>query len=315
VANGIKALEATVADDPTFGQPQPPQPSHDGTVTLIQFPFAGAASDAQSEAAVNAITRMRDVYVPKAFGPNSNVLVGGDTASVKDFFDISDFYTPVIIAMVLGLSFLLLTLVFRSIVVPAKAIVMNLLSVGAAYGLIVLIFQKGGPAFARSIADTLGFIQVDAIESWLPLFLFSILFGLSMDYQVFLLTRIREEYDKTHDNSEAVAFGLRTTGGIITGAAIIMVAVFAAFSTGRIAGLQQMGFGLAVAVFLDATVVRSILVPSAMKLLGDVNWYLPGWLQWLPKLNVEGREQERAVEVLPAGAPEALPEEVRLRRE
>jgi RND superfamily putative drug exporter len=315
VANGIKALEATVADDPTFGQPQPPQPSHDGTVTLIQFPFAGAASDAQSEAAVNAITRMRDVYVPKAFGPNSNVLVGGDTASVKDFFDISDFYTPVIIAMVLGLSFLLLTLVFRSIVVPAKAIVMNLLSVGAAYGLIVLIFQKGGPAFARSIADTLGFIQVDAIESWLPLFLFSILFGLSMDYQVFLLTRIREEYDKTHDNSEAVAFGLRTTGGIITGAAIIMVAVFAAFSTGRIAGLQQMGFGLAVAVFLDATIVRSILVPSAMKLLGDVNWYLPGWLQWLPKLNVEGREQERAVEVLPAGAPEALPEEVRLRRE
>ena len=131
----------------------------------------------------------------------------------------------------LGLSFILLTVVFRSIVVPAKAIVMNLLSVGAAYGLIVLIFQKGGPASAGSIADALGFIQVDAIESWLPLFLFSILFGLSMDYQVFLLTRIREEYDKTRDNSEAVAFGLRTTGGIITGAAVIMVAVFAAFAT------------------------------------------------------------------------------------
>ena len=154
--------------------------------------------------------------------------------------------------------------------------------------MIVLIFQKGGPAWAGSIAYALGFIQVDAIESWLPLFLFSILFGLSMDYQVFLLSRIREEYDKSKDNSEAVAFGLRTTGGIITGAAIIMVAVFSAFATGRIAGLQQMGFGLAVAVFLDATVVRSILVPSAMKLLGDRNWYLPGWLQWLPKIDVEG---------------------------
>jgi RND superfamily putative drug exporter len=180
---------------------------------------------------------------------------------------------------------------------------MNLLSVGAAYGLIVLLFQKGGPEFARSIADTLGFIQVDAIESWLPLFLFSILFGLSMDYQVFLLTRIREEYDKTGDNSEAVAFGLRTTGGIITGAAVIMVAVFAAFATGRIAGLQQMGFGLAVAVFLDATIVRSILVPSAMKLLGDINWYLPSWLQWLPQLRVEGRGAEDVVVTLPVAEP------------
>ena len=194
---------------------------------------------------------------------------------MKDFFDVSNFYTPIIILLVLGLSFMLLTVVFRSIVVPAKAIVMNLLSVGAAYGLITLIFQKGGPAWAGSIADALGFIRVDAIESWLPLFLFSILFGLSMDYQVFLLTRIREEYDKTKDNAEAVAFGLRTTGGIITGAAVIMVAVFASFASGRIAGLEQMGFGLAVAVFLDATIVRSILVPSAMKLLGDRNWYLP----------------------------------------
>ncbi len=309
VASGIERLQTAVADDPTFGDSQPPQTSADGTVTLVRFPFAGAAADAQSEAAVDAVTRMREQYVPQAFGTDSDVLVGGDTATVKDFFDVSDFYTPLIIALVLGLSFLLLTVVFRSVVVPAKAIVMNLLSVGAAYGLIVLIFQKGGPAFARSIADALGFIQVDAIESWLPLFLFSILFGLSMDYQVFLLTRIREEYDKTRDNSEAVAFGLRTTGGIITGAAIIMVAVFAAFSTGRIAGLQQMGFGLAVAVFLDATIVRSILVPSAMKLLGDVNWYLPRWLQWLPKLNVEGREDERPVEVLPV-PPDAVRQEV-----
>ena len=298
VAQGIDALVAAAADDPAFGEAQPPQTSEDGSITLVRIPFAGAASDASSEAAVAALTRVRDEYVPNAFGEGSDVLVGGDTGFVADFFEVSDLYTPLIIALVLALSFVLLTVVFRSVVVPAKAILMNLLSVGAAYGLIVLLFQKGGPEFARSIADALGFIQVDAIESWLPLFLFSILFGLSMDYQVFLLTRIREEYDKTKDNSEAVAFGLRTTGGIITGAAVIMVAVFAAFSTGRIAGLQQMGFGLAVAVFLDATIVRSILVPSAMKLLGDVNWYLPRWLQWLPQLRVEGHETERMVEVL-----------------
>jgi putative drug exporter of the RND superfamily len=309
VGQGIQTLDAAVADDPAFGQPQPPVTSDDGSITLVRIPFAGEASDSSSEAAVDGVTRLRDDYVPRAFGTNSGVLVGGDTAFVKDFFDVSDFYTPVIIALVLGLSFLLLTVVFRSIVVPAKAILMNLLSVGAAYGLITLLFQNGGPAWAKSIAGAFGFIQVDAIESWLPLFLFSILFGLSMDYQVFLLTRIREEYDKSGDNSEAVAFGLRTTGGIITGAAIIMVAVFAAFASGRIAGLEQMGFGLAVAVFLDATVIRSILVPSAMRLLGDVNWYLPGWLQWLPKLHVEGRETEREVEVIPdrTVVPELVP--------
>jgi len=293
VQQGITTLEAAVANDPAFGQPQPPVTSSDGTVTLIRFPMSGAAADTSGQLAVAGVTNMRDVYVPQAFGQNSGVLVGGEppggnTATVKDFFDISNTYTPIVIALVLGLSFILLTVVFRSVVVPAKAIVMNLLSVGAAYGLIVLIFQNGGPSWAHSIANALNFIQVDAIEAWLPLFLFSILFGLSMDYQVFLLSRIREEYDKTADNSEAVAYGLRTTGGIITGAAIIMVAVFAAFASGRIAGLQQMGFGLAIAVFLDATIVRSILVPSAMKLLGDRNWYLPKWLQWLPKVDVEG---------------------------
>jgi putative drug exporter of the RND superfamily len=315
VQDGIQKLEAAAANDPAFGQPQPPQSSADGTITLVRFPMAGAAADSSGHIAVDGITNMRDTYVPQAFGTDSGVLVGGsppgqNTATIKDFFDISGFYTPIIIALVLGMSFLLLTVVFRSIVVPAKAIVMNLLSVGAAYGLIVLIFQKGGPSWAHSIANALNFIQVDAIEAWLPLFLFSILFGLSMDYQVFLLTRIREEYDKSGDNSEAVAFGLRTTGGIITGAAIIMVAVFAAFASGRIAGIQQMGFGLAVAVFLDATIVRSILVPSAMKLLGDRNWYLPKWLQWLPKIDVEGHEAAERVtipdtpaELVEAGEP------------
>jgi putative drug exporter of the RND superfamily len=297
IASQIQALDTAVASNPAFAHPQPPQTSQDGTVTLVAIPFAGEATDSQSQAAVDAVTALRDQYVPQAFGEDSGVLVGGDTALTKDFFDISDQYTPIIILLVLGLSFILLTVVFRSIVVPAKAIVMNLLSVGAAYGLITLIFQQGGPSWAHSIANALNFTQVQAIESWLPLFLFSILFGLSMDYQVFLLSRIREEYDKTGDNAEAVAYGLRTTGGIITGAAVIMVAVFAAFASGRIAALQEMGFGLAVAVFLDATIVRSVLVPSAMKLLGDRNWYLPKWLQWLPKVDVEGHAAAERVTI------------------
>jgi RND superfamily putative drug exporter len=151
--------------------------------------------------------------------------------------------------------------------------------------MVVMFFQEGvGPAFVKDIADALNFRQVEAVEAWLPLMLFAILFGLSMDYHVFLLTRIRERFDFTGNNTESVAFGLRTTGGLITGAALIMVAVFAGFAAGRLAALQQIGFGLAVAVFLDATIVRSVLVPSSMKLLGSMNWYLPRWLEWLPKL-------------------------------
>jgi RND superfamily putative drug exporter len=275
----------------------------------VEIPLAGAAADTQSEAAVQAIRDLRGEYVPAAFaGTGLTALVGGETAFVTDFFDISSASTPMIIALVLGLSFILLTIVFRSLVVPAKAIVMNLLSVGAAYGAVVLVFQRGGPSIGEQLADISGFQQVNAIEAWLPLFLFSILFGLSMDYHVFLLTRIREEYDKTQDNAEAVAYGLRTTGGIITGAAIIMVAVFSGFAAGRLTPLEQMGFGLSVAVFIDATIVRSILVPSSMRLLGDRNWYLPSWLEWLPKLNVEGTVgAEEPVEVLvaqPVGARE-----------
>ena len=299
VQDGIAELTGLIADDASLGEPNAPRVSEDGTTTLVEIPLAGAAADVQSEAAVLAIERLRTGYVPAAFGDGAQVLVGGDTAFITDFFNVSDQYTPIIILIVLALSFVLLTIVFRSLVVPAKAIVMNLLSVGAAYGAIVLVFQKGGPGIGKSIADGLGFQQVDAIEAWLPLFLFSILFGLSMDYHVFLISRIREEYDKTHDNTESVAYGLRTTGGIITGAAIIMVAVFGGFAAGRLTPLEQMGFGLAVAVFIDATIVRSILVPSAMRLLGDRNWYLPPWLEWLPKLNVEGHEDTARPVVVP----------------
>ncbi len=307
VAAALQTLESSIADDPTLGTPAPPLVSRDGSVAMVEIPLAGADTDSASEAAVATISALRETYVPQAFdGTDATVLVGGETAFVKDFFDISDTYTPLIILVVLGLSFLLLTVVFRSLVVPAKAIVMNLLSVGAAYGLIVLVFQKGGPAIGKSIADLFGFVQVDAIEAWLPLFLFSILFGLSMDYHVFLLTRIREQYERTGDNAASVAYGLRTTGGIITGAAIIMVAVFAGFAAGRLTSLEQVGFGLAVAVFLDATVVRSILVPSTMRLLGDRNWYLPRWLQWLPQVDVEGHVASDQPVVVPDTSEELV---------
>ena len=234
------------------------------------------------------------------------VLVGGDTATNADYLAQTSFYTPIVFVFVLGLSFVLLTVAFRSLVIPAKAIAMNLLSVGAAFGLVVLFFQEGvGPAFFKDIAGWLGFGQVEAIEAGLPIFLFAILFGLSMDYHVFLLSRIRERFDQTGDNSESVAYGLRTTGSLITGAAAIMVAVFGGFAAGSLVALQQMGFGLAIAVALDATIVRSVLVPATMKLLGDRNWYLPSWLEWLPHVNIEGvllrqPDPEPERELLPA---------------
>jgi RND superfamily putative drug exporter len=273
-------LQAALAGDQIFGAPQV-QVNDDGDLALITVPLN---DDPSSKASTDAIGRLRDDYVPAAFpeGSEARVLVGGDTAFNKDFFDVAARYLPIVFVFVLGLSFVLLTIAFRSVVVPVKAIIMNLLSVGAAYGLIVLVCQKGVGN------EIFGFQQVEVIEAWLPLFLFSVLFGLSMDYHVFLLSRIREHYDLTGDNTESVAYGLRTTAGIITGAALIMVAVFGGFAAGRMVAFEQMGFGLGVAVLIDATIVRSILVPASMKLLGKRNWYLPGWLQWLPNLGVEG---------------------------
>src|SRR5262249_52707978 len=229
-------------------------------------------------------------------------------ARFTDFLDVIDKYQPLVLGVVLLLSFILLTVVFRTVVVPLTAIAMNLLSVGAAYGALTLVFQKGvGIGFFNALGFQ--FAKAEAIEAWLPLFLFSVLFGLSMDYQVFLVTRIRERYDQTGDNNEAVAYGLRTTAGIITGAALIMVAVFTGFASGRLGPLQQMGFGLAVAILVDATIVRTLLVPATMRLLGDRNWYLPKWLEWLPKLRVEGREPT-ALPGEPPLAPEAPREPV-----
>ena len=233
---------------------------------------------------VAVVKAIREQYAPAAFeGVSAEVLVGGGIAEIADVLDIVETYTPIVFVFVLGCSFLLLMLVFRSIVIPIKAVLMNLLSVGTTYGLIVLVFQHGIGA------DLLGLRQVESIEVWLPLFLFSVLFGLSMDYHIFLLSNIRERYDLTGDNAEAVAHGLRSTAGMITGAALIMVAVFGAFASGETTVIQQMGFGLAVAVLLDATLVRIVLVPASMQLLGKRNWYLPSWLRWLPELRAEAK--------------------------
>lgn len=256
------------------------EPSPDGAITLVSLAPPGDASTAD---ATEAIRMLRNHTIPEALGPYaSKVHVTGWAARQTDFIDVAaDRQIPVVI-FVLGLSFILLTMVFRSILVPLKAVIMNLLSVGAAYGLIVLVFQKG---FGNEI---FGFQQVEAIESWLPIFLFAILFGLSMDYHVFLLSRIKEHFSETDDNRASVAHGLRSTGRIITGAALIMVVVFGGFAAGDLTLFQQMGFGLAVAVLLDATLVRSVLVPATMRLLGRRNWYLPSWLEWIPHLNIEG---------------------------
>jgi putative drug exporter of the RND superfamily len=279
VSAAIGRLQAALKADRAYG-PSTVQYNKAGDLALVSVPVNG---DPSSQAATAAVRHLRTVTIPAAFaGVNASVKVGGETAGGIDFFDLSQFYTPLGIALVLGLSFLLLLVVFRSVVLPALGVALNLLSVGAAYGLLVLVFQHGVGA------SLFGFQKVDTIESWLPLFLFSVLFGLSMDYQVFLLSRIQERYGHTRDNTDAVSFGLRTTGGIITGAAVIMVAVFAGFAAGRLVFLQETGFGLAVAVLIDATLVRSVLVPAAMTLLGKWNWYLPSWLGWLPQLRIEG---------------------------
>jgi RND superfamily putative drug exporter len=285
---GFTALAEAMASDADFGDPVRDVLSAE--VAVISVPLQ---IDASSEQATSVIDRLRTQYVPEAFsGSGAEVLVGGAPGLYRDWFDLVNDFTPIVFVFVLGLSFLLLLVVFRSIVVPLKAIVMNLLSVGAAYGLMVLVFQEGVGA------GVLGFQQVEAIEAWVPLFLFTVLFGLSMDYHVFLLSRIRERFDTTGDNEGSVAFGIRTTAGIITGAAAIMVVVFAGFALGDLVMFQQLGFGLAFAVFLDATIVRVVLVPATMRLLGRRNWYLPGWLRWLPDVRVEagahahGRESD-----------------------
>ncbi|MGH8943843.1 MAG: MMPL family transporter [Acidimicrobiia bacterium] len=289
IAETLANLESDVAADGGFG-PAIIDPLSTDDVAVLSVQTLGDVNSIESQ---EALRHLRADIVPGAVVGETEVFVGGETAITVDFLDQVDEYTPIVFTVVLGLSFILLMLAFRSLVIPAKAIVMNLLSVGAAYGLVVATFQADvGPAWIKEFAGFLGFEQVETIEAWLPLFLFSILFGLSMDYHVFLLSRIKERFDQTGNNTESVAYGLRTTGALITGAAIIMVAVFAGFAAGRLVMFQQLGFGLAIAVLLDATIVRSVLVPASMKLLGTRNWYFPTWLEWIPNISIEGHIDE-----------------------
>ena len=235
---------------------------------VLQIRVAGRG-DAGTPEAVDLVQRIRDRYVPAAGFPSSDdIIVTGAPAFGVDFIDRAYGAFPWLILAVLVLSYLLLLRAFRSVVLPAKAVVMNVLSVAATYGVLVIVFQHG-------LHEALGLQGSEQIEAWIPIFLFAMLFGLSMDYEVFLMSRMREEWDKTHDNELAVSSGLEHTGRIITAAALVMIAAFAGFTAGSFVGLQEFGIGLSVAIALDATVVRALLVPSLMKLLGDWNWYLP----------------------------------------
>jgi uncharacterized membrane protein YdfJ with MMPL/SSD domain len=278
VRAALTRLRARLAADPRFGRGVV-RYAPGGQVGELVAPVQGDDSGTQ---AVAAVRNLRSEVIPGLFaGTDARVLVGGRTAEQIDYFDSVIDPAPWVFLFVLGSTLVLLTIAFRSLVVAGTAIVLNLLSVGAAYGLLVLVFQKGVGT------GLLGFQQVDAIEAWVPLFLFSVLFGLSMDYQVFLLSRIKERFDETGDTTTAVAWGVGSTARIITGAALIIVAVFIGFAMGDLVMFQQMGFGVAVALLLDATVIRSVILPAAMRLLGSRNWYLPSWLRWLPDVQVE----------------------------
>lgn len=282
VQGAIQKLTGLLVEDPRFPIPPIPGQVSSEEIAVLKLALPGHPT---GEDAVELMSVLRDEHIPAAFsGVAADVNVGGQSAATAEIFDVVDQYTPIVFTFVLGFSFIVLLLVFRSIVIPIKAVIMNLLSVGTAYGLLVLVFQKG---FA---ADLFGFQRAEVIDAWIPLFLFTILFGLSMDYHVFLLSRVRERFDQTGDNAEAVSYGLRSTANLITGAALIMVAVFGAFASGKTIINQQVGFGLAVAILLDATLVRSVLVPASMEMLGRGNWYLPSWLNWLPDLRVEAED-------------------------
>jgi uncharacterized membrane protein YdfJ with MMPL/SSD domain len=273
--------------------------SKDGTVALISIPTEGSGNDAESTAALNEI---RNEIVPATVGTvdGATVNVSGSAAQSKDFRDLVSARLPLVFAFVFSLAFLLMLFTFRSIVIPIKAILLNLLSVGAAYGVLVLVFQEG---WGESL---LGFTSNGGVTSWLPLFLFVILFGLSMDYHVFILSRVREAYLSGMSTGEAVRHGISTTAGTVTSAAVVMVVVFSVFVTLSFLDFKQMGVGLAVAVLIDATIVRGILLPASMKVLGDWNWYLPSWLEWMPEPGAESHTPA-PVEPEPTEKPRPAP--------
>jgi RND superfamily putative drug exporter len=277
VARAIRALRERAAANPMFKQPSTLKINPAHTVAEVDIPLSGNGNDSAS---FGALAALRSALVPATVGsaPDTTADVTGQTASSKDFNDTMKSHAPLVFAFVLSAAFLLLLVTFRSLVIPIKAIVLNLLSVGAAYGVLVWVFQYG------HLESLLGFKSTGSITSWMPLFLFVVLFGLSMDYHVFILSRIREAFDRGSPTEEAVAHGIKSTAGVVTSAAAVMISVFAIFATLSLLIFKQLGVGLAVAVLIDATLVRGVLLPATMKLLGDWNWYLPKWLDWLPHL-------------------------------
>jgi uncharacterized membrane protein YdfJ with MMPL/SSD domain len=267
-----------------------------GTVANIAIPIDGNGSDAASNA---SLATLWAAFPPATVGalPDVETGVTGFTAQSKDFGDKIRSVAPLVFGFVLLFAFALLLVAFRSLVIAAKAIILNLLSVAAAYGVLVLVFQHGWGKGVLNFESTAG------IDSFLPIFLFVILFGLSMDYHVFILSRIREAYDRGMNTEQAVAHGIKTTAGVVTSAAFVMVCVFSVFATLQILILKQFGVGLAAAILIDATIVRAVLLPATMKLLGDWNWYLPKWLEWLPHLEHGGSVEK--VEAPPALGPSA----------
>jgi RND superfamily putative drug exporter len=280
VQAGIAALKREARTTAGLGQPITVTNNPRSTLARVEIPLAGNGTDSVSEA---ALARLRDDVIPATIGhtAGTHVNVTGMTAGSKDFNDTMKSHLPLVFGFVLGLTFLLLLVTFRSLIIPIKAILLNLLSVGASYGVLKLVFQDG---HGESL---LGFQSIGGITSWLPLFLFVILFGLSMDYHVFILSRIREAVSGGMSTDHAVAYGIKQTAGVVTSAASVMVAVFAIFATLSTLDFKQMGVGLAVAILIDATIVRAVLLPATMKLLGDWNWYLPSGLHWLPTVHHE----------------------------
>jgi len=287
VRQAIDQLKADALEIHGLSGPVQEQLSAQGDAALISFVMGGGRND---EANWAIVQRVRDELRPQLFGDLAGVrmLVSGQPAAAHDVTQIYIDAAPRIFLFVLGLSFLLMLVAFHSIVIPIKAILLNLLSTGAAFGVMVLVFRDGW------LAEPLGIAPGGVIESWVPVFIFTILFGLSMDYHLFILTRIKEAKDRGLSSREAVARGVSVTAGTITSAASIMVVVFAAFVTLKFVFIQQLGLGLAVAVFIDATIVRSVLLPASMQLLGDRNWWLPPFLRWLPKITIEGEALEVA---------------------
>jgi uncharacterized membrane protein YdfJ with MMPL/SSD domain len=263
------------------------------TVTRVTIPLVGNGTNSVS---THALGTLRNRILPATIGkvPGATYAVTGGTANSVDANALLKRSWPIVFAFVLAFAFVLLLVSFRSVVIAGKAIVLNLLSVGAAYGVLIAVFQYGWGS------SLLGFQSNGGIAFWLPIFMFVILFGLSMDYHVFIISRVREAYDRGMKTEDAVAHGIKTTAGVVTSAALVMVGVFSIFATLPILDMKELGVGLAAAVLIDATIVRAVLLPATMKLLGDWNWYLPSWLSWLPKLE---HEATPAAPPVPAFAP------------